>query len=211
VPFYYILPPLRLSELPASIPVAYLKATAAIALLSWLAMVLAGFAIFQVATRQCGLGKRDGLLAAALLFLLCWHMLRLVHLPGNDYQVQPHDYTPTIFANLAASISGRGLLLDVLPSLLVAGVAIAGWPVMQAGLPGRLFRRTDALVIPALILVALAVTKSFDIGRVVMHAAPLYVVPAVGSLSHWSRWYQGFARPRDVLAPSCRAKVGFKP
>jgi hypothetical protein len=290
VPFYYIVPPLRLSELPASIPAAYLKATAAIALLSWLAMVLAGFAIFQVATRQCGLGKRDGLLAAALLFLLCWHsqvygidpfaimlvalavavlhrrgvfaalvivsvvadekvclvlflwltirvglhaedrrelrvqwaatvlalvlyvlMLRLVHLPGNDYQVQPHDYTRTMFANLAASVSGRGLLLDIVPSLLVAGAAVAGWPVVRAGWLGRLFRPTDALVIPALILVALVVTKSFDIGRVVMHAAPLYVVPAVGSLSHWSRWYQGFARPRDVLAPSCRAKVGSKP
>ena len=82
---------------------------------------------------------------------------------------------------------------------------------MRAGLPGRLFHPTDALVVPALILVALAVTKSFDIGRVVMHAAPLYVVPAVGALSCWSRWYQGFARPRDALAPACRTKVRSNP
>ena len=290
VPFYYVLPPLRLSELPAHIPDAYLRATAAIALLSWLAMVLAGCAIFHVATRQCGLGKRDGLLAAALLFLLCWHsqaygidpiaimlvalsvavlhrpgifaalaivsvitdekiclvlflwlsvrvalhttdrrelrvqsaatvialalyllMLRLVHLPGNTYQVQPYDYVCTMFANLAASASGRGLVLDIVPSLLLAGVAAAGWPVMRVGLPGRLFRPTDALVIPALVLVALAVTKSFDIGRVVMHAAPLFVIPAIGSLAHWNRWYQGFARPRDVPARPWRTKVGSNP
>jgi hypothetical protein len=267
VPFYYILPPLHLSELPAHIPDAYLKATAAIALLSWLAMVLAGWAAFHVATRQCGLGKREGVLAAALLFLLCWHsqvygidpvaimlvavavavlhrpgafaalaiisviadekvclvlflwlgirvalhapdrrelrvqwaatvvalalyllMLRLIHLPGNAYQLQPHGYMRTMLANLVASASGRGLVLDIAPSLLLVGVAVAGWPAMRAGLPGRLFRPTDALVIPALVLVALAVTNSFDTGRVVMHAAPLYVVTAVGSLVHWSRW-----------------------
>jgi len=276
VPFYYMLPPLRLSELPARISVAYLKATAAIALLSWLAMVLGGCAVFQVATRQCGLGRRDGLLAAALLFLLCWHaqaygidpvaimlvavavavlhrpgvfagvaigsviadekvclvlflwlsirvvlhasdrralrvqwgttvaalalyvlMLRLVHLPGNAYQLQPHDYVRTMLGNLAASVSGRGLVLDIVPSVLLAGVAVAGWPALRAGLPGGLFRPADVLVIPALVLVALAVTDSFDTGRVVMHAAPLFVIPAVGSLAHWGRWYQGLVRPRS--------------
>ena len=276
VPFYYILPPLRLSELPAHISVAYLKATAAIALLSWLGMVFAGFAVFHVATRQCGLGRRDGLLAAALLFLLCWHsqaygidpvaimlvaiavavlhrpgaftgvavvsviadekvclvlflwlgirvvlhaadrrelrvqwaatvvalalyvvMLRLVHLPGNAYQLQPHDYVRTMLSNLVACVSGRGVVLDIVPSALLAGVAVAGWPALRAGLRGGLFRPADVLVIPALVLVALAVTDSFDTGRVVMHAAPLFVIPAVGSLAHWGRWYQGVVRPRS--------------
>jgi hypothetical protein len=138
---------------------------------------------------------------ALALYLL---MLRLIHLPGNAYQLQPHGYMRTMLANLVASASGRGLVLDIVPSLLLAGVAVAGWPAMRAGLPGRLFHRTDALVIPALVLVALAVTNSFDTGRVVMHAAPLFVVPAIGSLAHWSRWYQGFACPRDM----CRTKVG---
>jgi hypothetical protein len=278
VPFYYILPTLRLSELPVRIPAAYLKATAAIALLSWLAMVVASLAVFHVATRQCALGKRDGLLAAVLLFLLCWHsqaygidpvaimlvavavavlnrpgvfaglaivsviadekvclvlflwltirvvlhagdrrglrgqwaatvlalavyvlMLRLIHLPGNAYQLQPQGYLRTMLANLIACGSGRGLVLDIVPTLLLAGVAVAAWPAMRAGLPGGLFRPADALVIPALVLVALAVTNSFDTGRVVMHAAPLFVIPAIGSLPHWSRWYQGFARPRPNL------------
>ncbi len=275
-PFYYALPPLRLSELSAQIPGAYLKATAAIALLSWLAMVLAGSAVFHIATRQCGLGKRDGLLAAALLFLLCWHsqaygidpvaimlvavavavlhrpgafaalaiisvivdekvcmvlflwltirtamcaedrhtlrvqwaatvfalalyllMVWLVHLPGNEYQLQPHDYVQTILSNLAASISARGLVLDIVPCLLLAGVAVAGWPAARRGLRGGPFRPIDGLVVPVLALVALAVTKSFDIGRVVMHAAPLYVVLAIGSLDLWSQWGDGIARPRD--------------
>jgi hypothetical protein len=286
-PFYYLLPPLHLSELPAQIPAAYLKATAAIAVLSWLAMVLAGCAVFHVAIRQCGLRRRDGLLAAALLFVLCWHsqvygidpvaimlvavavavlhrpglfavvtivsiiadekvcivlflwltmrvalyaedrnqlslqwgaavlavvlyllMLRLVHLPGNAYQVQPQHYTHTLLANLAATISGRGLVLDVVPSLLLAGVALAGWPAGRLGLPGRLFRPADALVIPGLVLLALCTTDSFDTGRVVIHAAPLYVVPAIGSVEQWSRWGQRFARPREVQAQRCRAAIG---
>lgn len=290
VPFYFILPTLRLSELPAHIPVAYLKATAAIALLSWLSMVLGGFVVFHVATRQCGLGKRDGLLAAGLLFLLCWHsqaygidpvaimlvavavavlhrpgvftglaivsvmadekvclvlflwlgvrvalhaedrrelrvqwaatvvalalyllMLRAIHLSGNSYQLEPDGYMRTVVANLAASASGRGLVLDIVPSLLLAVVAVAGRPAIQAGLPGGLFRRTDTLVIPALMLVALAVTNSFDTGRVVMHAAPLFVIPAIGSLAHWSRWHQGFARPRDIPGRPGRWKVGSEP
>jgi hypothetical protein len=124
-------------------------------------------------------------------------MLRLIHLPGNAYQLQPHGYGRTMLGNLAASVSGRGVVLDVVPTLLLAGVAVAGWPAMRGGLPGGVFRPADALVIPALVLVALAVTDSFDIGRVVMHAAPLFVIPAVGSLAHWSRWYEGLIRPRS--------------
>lgn len=88
-------------------------------------------------------------------------------------------------------------MLDIVPFFLVAGVAVAGWPAARRGLRGGPFRPIDGLVVPALALVSLAVTKSFDIGRVVMHAAPLYVVPAIASLEHWSRWGHGFARLRD--------------
>jgi hypothetical protein len=48
--------------------------------------------------------------------------------------------------------------------------------------PRGLFRRSDVLVIPALAAVALVLTHLFQAGRIVMHAAPLYVVPAVAAM-----------------------------
>ncbi len=110
-------------------------------------------------------------------------MVLLVHVPGHSYQLRPADYLGTIRANLAVQVSARGVMLNLVPILVLVGVAVAGWP---AGSMGP-FRRVDILVIPALVLLGLMVTHKFQIGRLVMHAAPLFVVPAAAAGRRWHR------------------------
>lgn len=74
-PFYYLLPTIRLSNMPdtmlASAP--YLKATAAVAALSLVSMVLAAVVIYRTAVDRAKLSRMEGLTAAALLFAFCWN------------------------------------------------------------------------------------------------------------------------------------------
>ena len=259
VPFDLVLPLLRFSRLPASVPADYVRATAALAALAYTAAVGAGFVAARLA-RRLGLAPGEALFAGALLFVLCWSaqiygidplailgvavlvsvlrnrrrfvpgvlasilvnekicmvlvlwlairwvlcaedraalgvpllaslaaltaylaMVLLVHVPGHSYQVRPAGYLGTIAANLAVQASARGVVLNLVPTLLLAGVAVTGWP---AGSMGP-FRRVDILVIPALVLLALTVTHKFQVGRLVMHAAPLFVVPAAAAGRRW--------------------------
>ena len=111
-------------------------------------------------------------------------LLKFLPMPGNLYQVTPADYPQTLRENLAAWASGRGLLLNLLPTLVLGTIALFGARGAPRG-AGALFRRADVLVIPALVVVALLLTQLFQAGRIVMHAAPLFVIPAVAASGTW--------------------------
>jgi hypothetical protein len=111
--------------------------------------------------------------------------LLLVHLPGNAYQLEPGGYLATLATNLRASISARGLLLNALPVGVLLAVGALAWRNAPCNRLGGLFRRLDLWVIPALVLVALVLTQFFQTGRIVMHAAPLYVIPAAAAAGRW--------------------------
>ena len=133
---------------------------------------------------RCALSREDraalGWQAlASVLAIGCYlAMVMLVSLPGNTYQVEPGHYPATLRDNVAAYATARGLLLNVLPIVVLAGMAVLGRPT-------GVFRRRDALVIPALAAVALVLTQYFQAGRIVMHAAPLFAPPAAKALSGW--------------------------
>ena len=263
-PFYYGLPAIPLSNTPAELSPEWLRATAALSMLAFLAW-MASAVLAGAAARRAGLGRLEGaaagiivfacgsytqvtaidpvalafiaggvvvldrpgafaaLLAASVLVnekvalvLAAWLMIRCatsgadraalwrqagaavlavlayvavvkgMHLPGNPYQTDPWHVPQTVRDNLAAYASARGLLLNVLPALVAAALALAGRPVWP-------FARRDALLIPALLGVALVLTQFFQAGRIVMHAAPVFAVPAAVGLA---RWLRGAETPR---------------
>jgi len=121
-------------------------------------------------------------IAAIATYLAALLVLRL---PDNGYQLEPNGYLATLLTNLHASISARGLLLNALPVAVLLAVGALGWHCGERAYLADLFRPVDLLVIPALVLVALVMTQLFQTGRIVMHAAPLYVIPAAAALGRW--------------------------
>jgi len=110
--------------------------------------------------------------------------LLVLHLRGNDYQLEPGGYLGTVMSNLRASVSIRGLLLNVLAVAVLLAVGGAGW--RYAGRARiAMFRPLDLLVVPGLVLVAMTLTQMFQTGRIVMHAAPLFVLPAAVAIGRW--------------------------
>ncbi len=111
--------------------------------------------------------------------------LLILRLPGHGYQIEPGRYLTTLLSNLRVSVSARGLLLNALPVVVLFAVGALGWRYGERRSLAGLFRPIDLLVIPGLVLVALVMTHFFQTGRIVMHAAPLYVVPAAAALGRW--------------------------
>jgi hypothetical protein len=263
VPFYWVVPAVRLTNIPANLSAAYLHATAALSALAFVAWIAGAMVIYAIAVTRCALSRRDGMLAATLLFALgllgqiasidtvtialvalgvalvdrprifagfvlisivanekialvlaIWltircvlsrqdraafglqcaaallavvaylALIKLVPMPGNSYQTDPDSFPVTLRENLAAYASGRGLLLNVLPTAILAAIGCFGhifWRHRRSGL----FRAADLLVIPAMLCVALVLTHLFQAGRIVMHAAPLFVIPAVAAFGSW--------------------------
>jgi hypothetical protein len=118
-------------------------------------------------------------LAAVGLYLAIVLLLRF---PGHEYQLQPGGFKDTIAANLQAYLSVRGLLLNALPAVVLAAIGALGHWGRDPDRTGGTFRAIDLLTIPCMLLVALVFTQQFQAGRLVMHAAPLFVLPFVAAL-----------------------------
>ena len=108
-----------------------------------------------------------------------------VRLPGNEYQTDLAEYPSTALTNLKVWLDARGFALNILPVAVLFSVAMTSWRFLKQPFAKGLFRPADILVIPALILLALVATEFYAVGRVVMHAAPLYVVPAGAAVGVW--------------------------
>jgi hypothetical protein len=126
--------------------------------------------------------------AASIAALAVYGIAVLVlRLPGNAYQTTLASIPDTIRGNLAAYLDPRGLALNVLPIAVLAAIAVAAYARPAKAARGGLFRASDMLVIPAMMAVALIWTLQFQAGRIVMHAAPLFVVPATAAARAWLR------------------------
>jgi hypothetical protein len=67
-PFYYLLPPFALTNLPGDLGAQYVRATAALSISSYLALVASGVLGYRLAVDRFGLGKPEGIFAG--LFVL---------------------------------------------------------------------------------------------------------------------------------------------
>jgi hypothetical protein len=119
--------------------------------------------------------------AAAGAVIVYFAMVAILHLPGNEYQTDPSGFIGTVRRNLSATLSARGAILNILPVAVLTGLAIYGH-AHHAPVATPLFRAVDGLVIAGLCGVALMFTQFYQAGRIVMHAAPLFAIPAVAAL-----------------------------
>lgn len=83
--------------------------------------------------------------------------------------------------NVQACLTLRGLLLNVLPVLVVFALAIlAKAATLSKHVPYA--SQGDWLVVPLLLCVAMVASITLNIGRIVMHAFPLFTGPVALAL-----------------------------
>jgi hypothetical protein len=138
-------------------------------------------------TDRDALGLQWATAIAALLIYAA--LIIVVHLPGAGGPFDPLGYVQSLRETLASQATTHALTLNLLPVVLLFGLGLAGHvgrrPRPAARPRGEgVFRPVDLLVIPAMLGVALVQTELFEIGRVVMQAAPIFVVPAAAAMAH---------------------------
>ena len=114
-------------------------------------------------------------------------IIAIVQLPGYSYQTRPAMYPFTFWENLTLLPTTRGILLNIVPVAILSGSAVLAWKAIGPAFPTRLFRPIDVLVVFEMALVAMIVTHEFQMGRLVMHAAALYVLPIGVAIGAWLR------------------------
>ncbi len=119
--------------------------------------------------------------AASLACALYVAVVAVLRFPGNAWQHDPAAFLPTLAANLALYLSPRGVALNLLPMLVLAGLAVFG----HAGRAPAPFRRTDLLMLAALPGIGLVLAEGWQAGRLAMFAAPIFVIPAVAAARDW--------------------------
>lgn len=143
-----------------------------------IALVLA---IWMVIRSMADAGFRRAFLwqtvASVAAVLAYTALVAILRMPGNEYQLRPGGFVATLTENIGAYGTPRGVLLNVVPVLVLVVLGS-----LRPSVAGSLFRRTDVLLIPALLGVALILTHLFQAGRIVMHAAPFFVVPALAAV-----------------------------
>jgi hypothetical protein len=141
-------------------------------------------------TIRCVFGDRALLgrqwLASVAAVIVYAAMVVVVRLPGHGEQFDPAVYWPTVMQNLTASVTPRGLLFNILPCLLLVGAVVWSWR-SRGWQRDHVYAPIDLLVVPALAVVALMLTQFFQVGRVVMHGAPLFMWPLVQQYASWVR------------------------
>lgn len=117
--------------------------------------------------------------AAAAAAAVYGAVVRFVPFPGNEYQTTLASLPATVWENLAAYGTARGVVLNILPAGVLLGLGVFA---ARRGVTAPWFRLTDVLMVPAMLGVALVLTHLFQAGRLAMHAAPLLVGPVVAGL-----------------------------
>lgn len=99
--------------------------------------------------------------------------------------------------NVQASLTLRGLLLNVLPVLGVFALALlARTATLSKHVPYA--SQGDWLVVPLLLCVAMAASITLNVGRIVMHAFPLFIGPVAWALEQRIQGQSAHSFPKSA-------------
>ncbi len=211
-PLYHLVPDLALTNLPAGLAPATVRATTALALLAYLSCIAGSAAIYRLARIEGGLNRQGALLAAALAWLLQW-------------QAQVLGIDPLTIASVAIClclIRHRGIfLLAILVSVGVnekIGIVLVIWlGIRMIATPAA--RRTLA---PAFLSACAAIALYAALLKGLHYPGNEYQLTPGGYLGTIAMNLEAYATPRGLLlnvlpvatlAALCwdRKGWGFKP
>lgn len=262
VPFYFLLPVYSFSKLPPLDP-AYLRATEALAAVSWLSILATAGVIYLICRRKLGASERSSLIVALLsvfcsgyigqvgvdpicvlmISLLIYFIDRpvpfaalmllsiglnekvailftvlllsrlvfgrdrstlpqlavsvvaatayfairlLVDAPGYENQLTPSSYLPALISMVPVVFSLKGFVTDLLPTLLVAAIAVLDvWTIRRLGIDTPVFRWPDVAVLVAMFVIGMGIDMQYTVGRIVMFTYPLYLPVLALQIDDW--------------------------
>jgi hypothetical protein len=145
-----------------------------------IAFVLYGgrFAEWLIRRRSLGAFRYWPQLVASVLALIAYVLFRRVVLPrpGYEGQLDPTTWLDTASDTIQLSLSLKGLVTNGVPLAVMAILVTVAWlTAPRVPVDWSTFRRVDVLVALALLLTAVLIGMEFTVGRLVLHAFPIYL------------------------------------
>jgi hypothetical protein len=126
-------------------------------------------------------------LAAAVAAIALYLAIRtILHLPGNESQTDPASWFPSASSTLRDTLSLKGAVTNGVPIALLATMAFLAYRARSLDEQARRwFQPTDVLVFLVLVAVGFAINMQFTVGRLAMHAYPLYLPVLAVLVDRW--------------------------
>jgi hypothetical protein len=100
----------------------------------------------------------------------------VLHFPGNENHTDPSTYLPSLWRMLNVQFTAKGAYLTIWPALLLAGLWLVGMSVSRRR---RLAAGADIGVIFGMLFIAFALGVNYNVGRIIMYSAPIFVITAM--------------------------------
>ena len=144
-------------------------------------IIFAGYFGARVLFRLQGVDLRAVATGVALCLYLA--IVTLFPAPGNEHQLQVSTYFASFVENLAMTLSVKGMLLNVLPTLLVVVLYLLAVQEYRQRPSSEGFHPVDAAPLVGLVGMAMAVNVEYNIGRLAVHCFPFYLPMAMQQIA----------------------------
>ena len=118
--------------------------------------------------------------SAALSLFAIVAAVYVLHFPGNENHMDPSTYLTSTWRMLMSTFTLKGAYLTLWPVLLLVGLWVAGMTVPRRR---RLVAVSDVGVIVGMVLIAFALGVDYNVGRIVIYSAALFVIVATQALA----------------------------
>ena len=106
--------------------------------------------------------------------------VKLVAIPGNEYQTSPGTYLGSALGMVGLSLDAKGLFINVWPVLFLLTLWAIG---TTAPSRDRIILRCDVGVLAGLTAMSFLLDVKYAVGRIDMYVLPLYLMGATQALS----------------------------
>ncbi len=122
-------------------------------------------------------------LAASFLSLFIYYStICIFHFPGNEHQLNVHNYLHNLIANLSLLLTLKGIVLIIIPVMIMLSIVMIFIKEIRINERMRkVFSLGDVAVLAALLMLSLVVNVQYNVGRIVMLSFPIYL-PALSCL-----------------------------
>lgn len=145
--------------------------------------LLLGFSRYILGKNKSLVYMISPLIATALYFFIRGVLLPA---PGCENQLQPSTYIPSLTNTFILSLTLKGIMLNLVPTLIVVVLYILA--VKDYKVKGEkyslFFSPIDIIPLVGMFLIAYFIDSKYTVGRISMHCFPLYLPRAVGFLAN---------------------------
>jgi hypothetical protein len=120
-------------------------------------------------------------LAPVIALIIYFSIRYMFPFHGNESHLLPHTYFSSLIINLSHTLSLKGLVLNIIPTILCVSMYVFAYFASKDKYCSNniFFNKFDFVPILVLLLISHLINVDYNVGRIVLHCFPLYLPLAI--------------------------------